>query len=81
MVERGCAIPEFALVVSDEWQRQGLGAQLLRTLIRVGRNEKLERITATILSDNHEMQHVARRLGLSVQSDPETHDYRAELKL
>ena len=72
---------EFALIVSDDSQRQRIGTQLLHMLIQVGRDEKLERITATILSDNHEMQHVARRLGLSVQSDPETHDYCAELKL
>ena len=72
---------EFALVISDAWQGHGLGTQLLRTLVQVGRDEKLERITATILSDNHEMQRLARKVGFTVEFDSETHDYRAELKL
>ena len=32
---------EFAVLVSDEWQRQGLGTELLRRLIEIGRVEKL----------------------------------------
>ena len=72
---------EFALTVSDQWQRQGLGAQLLKLLVRAGRDERLERITATMLADNPGMQHLARKLGFSLQHQPETNELHAELIL
>jgi acetyltransferase len=72
---------EFALTVSDQWQRHGLGTQLLKQLVQVGRDEKLERITATMLGDNHEMQHVARKVGFQVEHIPGGSEYRAELVL
>jgi acetyltransferase len=72
---------EFALLVSDQWQGHGLGTQLLKLLVQVGRDEKLERITATMLADNQEMQHVARRAGFKVAHLTGGNEYRAELKL
>ncbi len=57
---------EFALVISDLWQGHGLGTQLLKMLVQIGRDEHLARITATILGDNHEMQKVAQRAGFTV---------------
>ena len=72
---------EFALTVSDQWQRHGLGTQLLKLLVQVGRDEKLERITATMLADNHEMQRVARKAGFQVGHLPDGTEYRAQLVL
>ncbi len=72
---------EFALLISDEWQGRGLGTQLLQRLVHIARDEKLEHISGTILSDNHEMQRVARRLGFTMHRQPETHEYDAELKI
>ena len=63
---------EFAMLVSDRWQCQGLGSELLRRLVQVGRDEHLQRITAEILSDNQGMQHVCTKLGFQLQptADP-----------
>lgn len=72
---------KFALTVSDQWQRHGIGTQLLKHLVQIGRDEKLERITATILGDNHEMQGVARKVGFQVEHQPGGTEYRAELML
>jgi acetyltransferase len=72
---------EFALTVRDQWHGHGLGTQLLKLLVQVGRDEKLERITATMLADNHEMQHVARKAGFKVEHIPGETEYRAELVL
>jgi acetyltransferase len=65
---------EFALVVSDRWHRHGLGQRLLKMLVQIGRDERLDRITATILPDNTAMQHVARKTGFQTHhssGDPE----------
>jgi RimJ/RimL family protein N-acetyltransferase len=50
-------------------------------LVQVGRDEKLARITATILADNHEMQHVAKKADFAVHAEPGTHEYTAEIAL
>jgi len=58
---------EFSILVSDLYQRRGLGTELLRRLIEIGRAEKLDRITAAILPENREMQIVAGRLGYGLK--------------
>lgn len=79
--ERGLNEAEFALLISDRWQGQGLGTELLKRLVEVGRDEKLSRITAFILSENHAMHHLSKKAGFKVERDPETHDLRAEINL
>ncbi|OFZ88965.1 MAG: acetyl CoA synthetase subunit alpha [Betaproteobacteria bacterium RBG_16_64_18] len=70
---------EFAILVSDAYQGNGFGGELLRRLVQIGRDEKLKRIVATILSDNVAMQHVARKAGFNLErSESEVH---AELDL
>src|SRR5205823_8156577 len=58
---------EFALVISDRWQNQGLGTELLRRLVQIGREERLSRITGRILSDNRDMQRVCNKVGFQLQ--------------
>ena len=72
---------EFAITIGDQWQNNGLGTELLKMLVQVGRDETLARITAAILADNHEMQHVARKAGFAVHHDPEAREYTAEISL
>jgi acetyltransferase len=57
---------EFALLVSDAFQGRGLGTELLRRLIEVGRAERLRRIVGYISAENREMITVATRLGFRV---------------
>jgi acetyltransferase len=78
---RGLNEAEFALLISDRWQGLGLGTELLKRLVQVGRDEKLDRITAFILSENHAMHHLSKRAGFKLERDPETHDFRAEIIL
>jgi acetyltransferase len=54
---------EFALLVSDQFQRRGLGTELLRRLLDVGRAEKLRRIEGYISAENLQMIKLATKLG------------------
>lgn len=54
---------EFAVLISDHSQNQGLGFELLKRLIEIGRAEKLTRLGGQILAENHAMQHTAKSSG------------------
>jgi acetyltransferase len=62
---------EFALIVSDRYQHQGLGSELLRQLLEVGKEEKLEAIVGYILNSNDKMQSLCRKLGFQLHQDAE----------
>ena len=57
---------EFAMLVTDEYQGEGIGTELLRRLVEVGDAEGLDRITADILQQNHAMQRVCEKLGFDL---------------
>jgi acetyltransferase len=59
---------EFAVLVTDEYQRRGIGTELLRRLAQVGRDEKLHRITGQILRDNYGMLRSSRKVGFQIDS-------------
>ena len=75
--QHGRAEAEFAVLVSDEWQRQGLGTELLRRLIEIGRDEKLTRISGVVLAENHAMQHICRKVGFKVIHDGDNNSFVA----
>jgi acetyltransferase len=54
---------EFAILVSDRCQGCGLGTELLRRLVQIGREERLSRIVGDVLPDNREMLRVCEKLG------------------
>jgi acetyltransferase len=72
---------EMAILISDDFQTRGLGTELLRRLIEIGKQEKIEKITADILSENRAMQHVCERLGFHLQYDPEEGTVKVEIAL
>ena len=76
--ERGLNKAEFAMLVSDAWQKHGLGTELLKRLVQVARDEKLDHVTADILADNVAMQIVSKKAGFTLARDPDGHDFVAD---
>lgn len=72
---------EFAMLVSDRVQCRGLGTELLRQLLQVGRDEQLDCITAEILSDNSGMQRVCEKLGFHISRTADPSVVKAEIQL
>jgi acetyltransferase len=72
---------EFAIEISDRFQRQGLGTRLLQLLVDIGRQEGLERIFGLILPENYGMLQIAKKVGFTVTFDSVETVMRGELKL
>ena len=68
---RGLPEAEFAILISDRWQHHGLGTELLDTLVRIGREEGLERIWAEMLAGNRGMRRASERVGFGIRSHPD----------
>jgi acetyltransferase len=79
--ERGGGEAEFALLISDQWQHLGLGAELLRSLVHIGRCEKLNKITGQVLSENHAMLTVCKKVGFELHHNGEAGEYKAVIHL
>ncbi|WP_074310528.1 bifunctional acetate--CoA ligase family protein/GNAT family N-acetyltransferase [Singulisphaera sp. GP187] len=72
---------EFALLVVDRFQGRGLGTELLRRLVKVGRDEGLDRLSADILPQNRPMQLLCKRLGFHLARKPGDDVVKATLDL
>jgi acetyltransferase len=62
---------EFALVVGDAAQRQGLGRHLLERLIAIARERGVRRLVGPVLADNEPMRELLRQLGFASRPSPE----------
>lgn len=72
---------EIAVIVSDHFQRRGLGTALVRQLVDFAKDEKLDRVTATMLFENRPMQKVFQRLGFHLRDSADHDSLEAELVL
>ncbi len=78
---KGTHTAEFGMLISDSYQRKGLGTEFLRQLVNIGKAEGLEHIVAYILPENRPMQKICQRLGFKVEEDPEEGMMTAEIDL
>ncbi|HWW02657.1 MAG TPA: bifunctional acetate--CoA ligase family protein/GNAT family N-acetyltransferase [Candidatus Acidoferrum sp.] len=77
----GSSTAEFAVVVTDKWQHKGLGTELGKRLIEIARHEKLSRLVAYTLAENHDMQNMCKRLGFQVVPSAEDSEVVIEMNL
>lgn len=72
---------EFSILVVDSHQRHGIGTELLRRLVEVGKDEKLSHIVAEILPQNEGMKRVSTKLGFKLEMIRELRIVYAQLDL
>ncbi|MEN9259593.1 MAG: bifunctional acetate--CoA ligase family protein/GNAT family N-acetyltransferase [Thermostichus sp. HHBFW_bins_43] len=65
--KHGIPEAEFAMLVADPYQGQGIGTALLTRLIEVARWEGIQRLTGEVLSENVGMRHLCKRIGFHLQ--------------
>jgi acetyltransferase len=79
--EHGTDEAEFAVLVSDPWQGKGLGSELLKLLVQIGRKERLRRITGHISPENTTMKTVSEEVGFGLRFDQADNEWFAEIEL
>jgi acetyltransferase len=62
---------EFALVVNDAWQKQGIGHKLMDVLMDVARGRGLKLMEGEVLKTNQPMLKLVRGLGFRVEPHPD----------
>lgn len=72
---------EFALVVADDWQGQGLGERLLGMLVARAAEAGLDTMTGSVLAENGPMLALAAHLGFAVSPDGDRHVVRVTRRL
>ncbi len=58
---------ETAIVVRDDFQKMGLGSQLLRLLIPLAHGMGVQRLSAWVMTENIHMLHLVRKANLPIQ--------------
>ncbi len=72
---------EVAVLVSDDWQRRGIGMELLQKVLAVARAEKVGRVSAELLRDNLGMQTLLKKNGFRFSLIDDAASIRATLDL
>ncbi|HEY9099480.1 MAG TPA: bifunctional acetate--CoA ligase family protein/GNAT family N-acetyltransferase [Thiobacillus sp.] len=67
---------EFALVVSDQWQKQGIGHKLMDVLMDVARGKGVKVMEGEVMKINHSMLKLVQGLGFRDEPHPEDNTVR-----
>jgi acetyltransferase len=67
---------EFALVVDDRWQRQGIGHKLMNVLMDVARAKGVKVFEGEVLKSNRKMLHLLEGLGFRIEPHPDDNDIK-----
>ena len=62
---------EFAIVIADSWQRNGLGRALMELSIDGARSRGLRKLTGNVLAVNASMRALAEAVGFAMHADPD----------
>jgi len=72
---------EFAIILRDKWQSQGLGEELFDYLMDIAKKKGWKKMTALVLRDNTKMVRLFKKKGCSVTYDPDEDLEKVEYNL
>jgi acetyltransferase len=72
---------EFAVLVGDPWQGQGIGAALMENCLAIARERGFRSIWGIALKENTQMLALGRKLGFEIKYSPGSGDYELRLDL
>ena len=62
---------EAAFSVEDGWRRRGVGAELMRRIVRAARNRRADTLYMSCLTSNQAMLHLARKFSADLRREPD----------
>jgi acyl-CoA hydrolase len=68
MTNPGKRSAEMAFVVSDDWQRNGIGTHLFQRLVQIGKQAGIQQFNADVLPENSGMLKIFHRSGLNTET-------------
>lgn len=71
---------EFALVVADEYRRQGIGNRIMMALLESAKRRGLRAVEGEVLSNNQAMLYLMKRLGFSQHTSREDNGIQIVVK-
>lgn len=72
---------EFAVLVGDAWQGGGIGSTLLRKCLAIAEKQGFDTIYGIALHENRDMLALGKKLGFTIQSDPDSGDTKFIMQL
>ncbi|MEF8879550.1 MAG: bifunctional acetate--CoA ligase family protein/GNAT family N-acetyltransferase [Candidatus Thermoplasmatota archaeon] len=69
-------VGEFALIVTDKWQRKGLGSEFLDFTIEIAKDKGLKRIYGDVLKANRPMINLCKEKGFEFEKTDDPEAYR-----
>jgi acetyltransferase len=64
---RGQESAEFAILVSDQWQGKGIGAELLKQCLAIAKERNIQEVYGIVLAENTTMLALGRKLGFDMK--------------
>ena len=70
---------EYAIIIGDPWQKQGLGTIMTRYILEIARKRGIRKVYAYLLEDNVAMLEIFKNFNFTIQRDEDF--WRVELLL
>ena len=70
---------EFAILVGDPWQGQGLGNQFMDLIMNIAEQRGIKKVYATVLNANVVMLHMFRKRGFAIKRFDEDSSYAEKM--
>jgi acetyltransferase len=71
ILEPGKEYGEFAVVVGDPWQGQGLGSKLMDLIKEIGKDMGMQTIYGYVMADNSKMMNLCKKKGFTLEPGEE----------
>ena len=72
---------EFAVVLEDNWQGKGIGAELLKQCLDISRERGVEKVCGTVRAENTQMLALGKKLKFKMKRSIEPGCYELEIDL
>ena len=72
---------EFAVLVGDAWQGQGIGSNLLEKCLSIAEKQGFKTVHGIVLHENRNMLALGKKLGFEIKRDPDSGDNKLVIHL